>query len=191
MKTNTNYLHLNRRGCMFYGEDKNKSDVGNYRVFVRFIDKAGTEVCGDLSKGNVYDYSFKTPRLVNDVAMNTDLQWEDFRGCWQYRAAVDPRGYSYTISGILAFINAIAADHYDDIKWVQEIETVIDKGANFTPASLIKDWANKNCVKFENSRYGETVVKLYTGDYKYMSYRIEQLKHDHTKEKVIITLEEA
>lgn len=190
MKTNINYLHSVRRGCMFLGEDKGKSDVGNYRIFVEFTDKNGVEVCGDLSKGNRYDYSKKSCPIVTDVALHTDLQYEDFRGCWQYKPAVDPRAYTYNIADILSFINAIANEHYDAIKWIEKIEVVVDKGSNWTPAGLIREWAKRNRVTAENSRYGELVVKLYTGNYKYMSYKIEPLQYDHTKERVTITLEE-
>lgn len=186
-----NYLCMIRRGCMFTAADSGKSDIGNYRVFTRFIDKDGVEVCGDFSRGNVYDFSRKTPKLVNEWALATDLQHEDFRGCWQYRPAVDNRGYSYTKSDILAFVNKIANNNFDEIKWIEQIEVIIDKGANFTPAGLIRDWAKRNRINYENTRYGDTVLKLYTGNYKYMSYQIEDIPHDHSKEKVIITLEEA
>lgn len=184
-----NYLLLKRRGCNYRDcETVAKSDVGNYRVYVRFTDKNGIDVCGDLSKGYVYDTSKRKPRIVNDVALNTDLQFENERGCWQYHPATNPKEYTYNLADILKFINSIAKEHYDAIKWYEELEVIQPRGKNFTPASLIHEWAKRNHVE-TYSNYGTIKVKLYTGTYKYMAYSIAHISD--TMEKVTVILEEA
>lgn len=120
MKINgINYLLLQRHGCNYFKNDEicTRSDVGNYRVFVSFTDKNGVKVCGDLMRGYTYDTTSKKPRVTSDIALCTDLQYEDERGAWVYRPAVDPRAYTYNLSDILAFVNAISVEHYDAIKW--------------------------------------------------------------------------
>lgn len=189
MKINgTNYLLLERRGCDYLPGDEiaTRSDVGNYRVFVRFTDKNGVEVCGDFGRGNVYDTTKEKLKVVNDIALYSDLQYEDERGAWRYTPAVDTKAYTYNLSDILSFVNAIAAERYDAIKWVEHIEVMQEEGANFTPAGKIKEYAEQNRMEI-SERYGNTILHTSTGDYKYLSYRIEPKQNG--KEKVTITLE--
>ena len=189
MKINgKNYLLLRRRGCNFMENDPiaRKSDVGNYRVFVRFTDKNGVEVCGDFGRGYAYDLTKKKPVIIDDNVLSADLQYEDERGAWVYRPDVNNKDYPFTLSGILAFVNAISAEHYDGVKFIEEIETTIPAGSNFTPAGQMHQWAKASNVA-EETRYMETVLKLFTGDYKYLSYKVAPFRDG--LEKVTITLE--
>lgn len=192
MKINgINYLLLERRGCNYFPGDgfAKKSDVGNYRVFVRFTDKSGVDVCGDFQSGYVYDHSKKKPVIVNDNVLSANLQFENERGCFGYRPSEDPRKYTYNIADILSFVNSISQEHYDAIKWIEEIDVTIPAGSNFTPSGLIYKWAKENRVEVENTRYFEQIVKLYTGNYKYLAYSVTNV--DQSVDKVTIILEEA
>lgn len=48
-------LYLEKRGCDFWELDESvrESDLGNYRLFMEFIDREGKRVCGDVSCGPV------------------------------------------------------------------------------------------------------------------------------------------
>lgn len=189
MKINgKNYLLLRRRGCNFAENDPiaRKSDVGNYRVFVQFTDKNGVEVCGDFGRGYVYDLTGKKPVVIDDNVLCTDLQYEDERGAWVYRPGVNCKEYPFTLSGILAFVNAVSAEHYDDIKFIETICTDIPAGSNFTPSGLMHQWGKASKVDVESRRF-ETILKLFTGDYKYLSYKVIRL--DNGRDMVSVTLE--
>lgn len=183
-----NYLLLERRGCNYFPNDEiaTRSDVGNYRVFVEFTDKNGVKVCGDLGRCYAYDTTEKKPRITSDITLYSDFQFEDERGAWRYNPAVDPKAYTYNIADILDFINAISAEHYDAIKWIETVEFEQERGANFTPACKIHEYANQNRMKTSN-QYGTIILHLSTRDYKYLSYQINPLANG--KEKLIITLE--
>ncbi len=192
----TNYLLLKGRGCPSFETDERAkaSDVGNYRVFVRFTDKAGVDVYGDFLMGNRRRYTDKTGKLlkkpvtISTTGIFSSLCYENERGCFGYRPDLNLSAYSYTISDILAIVNAISAEHYDAIKWVESFDFVQPAGANFTPANQIVEWAKKNWLEVFNV-YGEMVVKFYTGQFKYLCYQVKPL--DSEKEKVTIILEAA
>lgn len=189
MKINgKNYLLLRRRGCNFMENDPiaRKSDVGNYRVFVQFTDKHGVEVCGDFGRGYVYDMTKKKPVVTDDNVLSADLQYENEQGAFVYRPDVSSKNYPFTLSGILAFVNAVSAEHYDGIKFIETICTEVPSGSNFTPAGLMHKWAKASKVA-EESRCFETVLKLFTGDYKYLAYKV--IPRDDGRDSVSITLE--
>lgn len=190
MKINgKNYLLLRRRGCNFMENDPiaRKSDVGNYRVFVQFTDKNGVEVCGDFGRGYVYDMTRKKPVITNDNALALDLQYENENGAFVYRPDVDYKAYDFTLSDILAFVNAVSAEHYDGIKFIETICTEVPAGSNFTPAGLMHQWAKASNVAVE-SRCSETVLKLFTGDYKYLSYMVVPSGGDMDSVSIILEL---
>ncbi len=181
-----NYLFCEKRGCEFFKGDtiRERSDMENYRVFIDVRHADGFRVCGDLMRTNVYDYSKKTPRLVYDCGLSADLQ----SGMYGYRPTADPRKFEYTQADVMKFVGTITGEKYDGIKWVQRFETTIPHGANFTPATLITDWAKRNNLNFYDS-YFDTVVEMYTGAYKFLCYNVEQI--DDGRDRVIITLEAA
>lgn len=177
------YLLCEKRGCNFFECDSicQRSDMENYRVFIDITCADGARVFGDLLRVNVYDYTRKTPKLVYDCGLGVDLQSDMYR----YHPSCDARDYDYTKAGVLAFVNKFSGNSFEDIKWVESFEVVRPKGSNFTPAALIREWANKNRLK-TTCAYGETVVKMYTGAYKYLCYRIEPAGEGEEKIKVIM-----
>ena len=164
-----NYLLVEKRGCNFFqndGSTKN-SDVGNYRVFIRFIAKDGTKVCGDVS------------RFQGSEMLCADMcRYDDNGNCFglvrhkpgeiNYHA---PRVYPYTIEGILRYVNDRSAEHYDDIKWVCSFTFEQKKGENFTPSSKIAEWAKREHLRHWYHS-GDIRVETYTGVWKYMMYVI-------------------
>lgn len=181
-----NYLLLEKRGCEFFKGDpiRERSDMENYRVFMDIRHADGYRICGDLLRGNLYDFTKKNPPLINDCILSVDLQ----SGHLKYTPSIDPRDYLYTKSDVLRFVNKMSGNSFDDIKWVQRFDVCIDKGANFTPSSLIHKWANKNRLKTYCS-YGDTIVEMYTGKYKYLCYEIKSI--DEKTDRVTLTMEEA
>ena len=165
-----NYLLLERRGCEFFKGDtiNQRSDVGNYRVYAEFTDKDGKKVFGDMMRANIYDNSKKSRPLVYDAGLSVDFQISRY----VYSPEADPRGYDYTKADILRFVNKIANEHFDEIKWVHRFDVDMEKGANFTPATLIHNYAKDNHLETSNV-YGEVRIKMYTGEYKYLCYDID------------------
>lgn len=187
MKINgKNYLLCEKRGCEFFKGDtiSKRSDMENYRVFIDIACADGTRVFGDLLRANVYDYTRKTPKLVYDCGLGVDLQSDMYR----YHPSCDAREYDYTKAGVLSFVNKFSGNSFEDIKWVQSFEVIRPEGSNFTPASLIREWASKNHLE-TNCAHGETIVEMYTGAYKYLCYAIEPAGEG--KEKIKITMEAA
>lgn len=179
----TNYLLLERRGCEFFKCDtiNQRSDVGNYRVYAEFTDKEGRKVFGDMMRANVYDHTKKGNPLVYDAGLFADFQVSHY----VYSPSADPRSYNYTQADILRFVNKIADEHFDEIKWVHRFEVKLDKGANFTPATLIHNYAKANCLE-TNNVYGEVRIKMYTGEYKYLCYHIDTSPDNYDKVTVVM-----
>ena len=121
-----NVLYLEKRGCDFFKDDpiNEQSDVGNYRVYMEFIDKNGVEVRGDLSRGDVYRYKHKTTGkplkhrvFEHSCGIYSDFQYtaEDGR-TFAYRlpdGILD--GLRYTKADILKVINRVSKEEYTDI----------------------------------------------------------------------------
>lgn len=170
MKINgKNYLLCEKRGCNFFKGDPitKRSDMENYRVYIEVECSDRTIILGDLMRANIYDYSKKTPRLVYDCVLGINLQ----RDMYGFRPHVDAREYEYTKADVLKYVNKVTGNSFEEIKWVHWFEARVPKGANFTPAKLIQEWADKNhLTTFQ--LYGETVVELYTGQYKYLCYKV-------------------
>lgn len=180
------YLLCVKRGCEFFKGDpiRSKSDMENYRVFIDVECTDGVRVFGDLMRRNVYDYSGKHPKFVYDCGLAADLQSDMYR----YHPSADANQYEYTKRDVLRFVNDFSGNNFSEIKWVECFDAVIDKGANFTPAHLIKEFAEKHHLK-TNCDYGETIVEMYTGNYKYLCYKISSL--NETKDRVTVTMERA
>lgn len=190
MKINgTNYLTLEKRGCNFWKDapEREYSNVGNYRVFTEFTDKNGVEVCGDFGGYDVRDYTKKSKPVTRKNALHRDLQYTNSDGMTYCYNAGNAENYSYTLEGILEFVNSIAAETYEKIKFIHTFEFVQESGGNFTPAHKMVEWAKAHRLEWFNE-YGNTIIKLYSGNYKYLCYKIEQMKNG--KEKVKIYMEE-
>lgn len=184
-----NYLFLQKRGCNFWenAPEREYSDVGNYRVFVSFVDRDGVEVCGDFAGYDILDYTKKNRPVKKRNALHADLQYKNELGTWCYNAAVDTAEYSYTLADILSFVNAISVEQYDAIKFVYQLEFVQSAGADFTPAEKIREYARKYRMETVN-RYDRTILKLFTGDFEYCCMDIKPMTNG--LEKVIITTSE-
>ena len=187
MKINgKNYLLAEKRGCNFLDYDKNLgSDVGNYRVFIRFINDKGEEVSGDVTL-NRKTGELSTQMYRYDAAANC----YGFSYHWTNKRNTDSfHGYPYTLDGILRYVNDRSAEPYDEIKWVESFRFEQDPGDNFTPSSKIAEWARKEHLETWNDMDG-IKVKTYTGVYKYMMYRTRTFTTDWgTFERVRIYLE--
>ena len=190
MKINgINYLTLEKRGCNFWKDapEWEYSNIGNYRVYAEFIDKNGVEVCGDFGGYDVRDYTKKTAPVMRKNALHCDLAYTNSDGgtyCYNRGSA---EKYSYTQEGILEFVNSIAAETYEKIKFIYTFEFVQESGKKFTPANKIIEWAKGHRLEWFNE-YGDTIIKLYSGSYKYLCCRIEQMGNG--KERVKIYMEE-
>ena len=190
MKINgINYLTLEKRGCNFWKDapEWKYSNVGNYRVFTEFIDKNGVEVCGDFGGYDVRDYTKKSKPVTRKNALHRDLQYTNSDGITYGYSGGNAENHSYTLEGILEFVNSISAETYEKIKFIYTFEFVQESGGNFTPAQKMVEWAKAHHLEWFNE-YENTIIKLYSGSYKYLCYKIEQMKNG--KEKVKIYMEE-
>lgn len=162
-----NYLLAEKRGMNFAPGDisvKN-SDIGNYRVFIRFINKEGTEVCGDVMRyaktGNI-----STNMCYYDGAENC----RGFAYDWKKPVNYDlcDSAYPYTKEGILRFVNKRSDEGYTDIMFVESFSFTQKPGTGFDPEEKVKEWAKDNRLESWNNGEGIT-VRLYTGTYRYMT----------------------
>lgn len=202
-----NYLLLEKRGCNINGgvPTNTKSDVGNYRV-----SSMGETIPGKDGRKYFLEFSLwqnrSQPRytnkrtgaplkhpvqeIINPIGLHIDTQYTDESGqSWRnlnLEQRTHKRNPSYTTSEILAIVNEISAEHYDGIKWVCSFRETVEHGANFTPAALISTYAKRNRMETK-SRYGNLLLKLYTGTYKYLAYDIHSFG---SRDSVTVILEE-
>lgn len=120
-----NVLYLEKRGCDFFHGDpiETQSDVGNYRVFMRFTDHNGVEVCGDICRGDVYRYTHKTTgkplkhrKFEHSCGMFDMFQYteQETGRTFRYRLPQGcTDGLRYTLKDILTLINRVSCKHYD------------------------------------------------------------------------------
>ena len=186
-----NYLLLEKRGCNFFAEDQScGSDVGNYRVCTPYSmipGKNGREYFLEFTLWRnrpKLRYSNKrtgkplknpVPEIINPIGLHLNTSFRE--GDSSYRdlkleERVSAENPSFTVSDILRVTNDISTEHYDGIKWVESFQTIVPHGDNFTPASLIRGWAERNNLPTENR--GDTLaVSVYSGTYKFLSYSIQ------------------
>lgn len=158
-----NYLLAEKRGCNFAAGDISTkgSDIGNYRVFIRFINRDGEEVCGDITRhpGNTSMIGANMSR-IDGVA-----NWHGYPYDWRKNQQYDGTfNISYTKRGILQYVNRLSAEPYDEIKWVTSFSFDQEKGRNFTPSSEIYQWAKREHLESWNDMDG-IKVRTYTGVY--------------------------
>lgn len=182
-----NYLLIEKRGCNFSPNDSSVKglDVGNYRVYIRFVTKDGTEAEGDVLRFRG-GRELATQMCRYDGAANCT----GFPYHWS-RVNMDTNGgYPYTIDGILRYVNHRSAEHYDAIKWVETFTFDQEAGKNFVPSSKIAEWAKREHLDFWNTMDGIR-VKTYTGVWKFMMYKIRTFQGTKGPyERVTIFLEE-
>lgn len=165
-------LYLEKRGCNFFAGDRiaQISDVGNYRVFTEFIDKAGTRVCGDFS-GRVWSYKervkYKRDRgIMQECPMYSDMGYTTYSGN-SYGYTMDCKGRPYTIASILETVNEYSRNHYDSVKWVDFIWKSQKVGEVPDIPGIIREHF-KGCEKCGD------VYRCYTGVFRFMEYRIDR-----------------
>ena len=160
------YLLAEKRGMNFAPGDRSvkNSDVGNYRLFIRFINKEGAEVCGDI---------MRYPKTGN---ISTTMCYYDgeeichgFPYHWKNPVNYDlcNSAYPYTKEGILRYVNKRSNEGYTDIMFVQSFSFTQESGSRFDIEAKIKEWIKDNRLESLDSGEGIT-VKLYTGIYRYM-----------------------
>ena len=116
-------LYLEKRGCDFSSSDTEalKSDLGNYRLFLEFIDKDGKRICGDVTRGDIR--GTKPDGKAYTISKNglyTDFQYESHSGCFCYHAEIGCAG-SFTQKTVLELVNSLSAVVFDEIEIVDRL----------------------------------------------------------------------
>lgn len=117
-------LYLEKRGCDFTAEDaaRTKSDLGNYRLYLEFIDREGRRIAGDVSRCDIREACKGGCgyRVVSEDGLSQHLCREDHKGCWGYRIGADFEPM-YTRADVLRLVNAVSAVLYDGVEIVDEL----------------------------------------------------------------------
>ena len=185
-----NYLLAEKRGCDFFSGDTSVkgSDVGNYRVLIRFIAKDGTEVCGDVMRfrGGM---ELASQMCRYDGAANCT----GFPYHWMNSMNMDSHGsrYPYTIAGILEYVNDRSRERYDAIKWVRSFSFDQKPGENYTPSWKIAEWAKKEHLEYWQPAMSCLRVRMFGGVWKYFMSKVRTFQGTTGPfERVTIFLEE-
>lgn len=118
---------LRKMGLDFI-DNENSSDVGNYRVRAEFTDKNGVNVVADFGgydRREVYQRANgKTAcRIAQKNALHINGTYRDEEGTgrdYAYRLrenGFDFSKYSFTISGILAFLSDVTGENYTEVEF--------------------------------------------------------------------------
>lgn len=116
-------LYLMKRGCDFFPNDTRtrESDLGNYRLFLEFIDQNGVRVCGDVLRGTIREYSPKgKEQIITENGIHCDFCYEDHKGCFRYRVP-DHDELRYTRADVLKLVNRLSAARYERVEIVREL----------------------------------------------------------------------
>ena len=117
-----------RKMGMDFIDNGNGSDVGNYRVRAEFIDRDGVKVIADFGgfdRREVYQTkSGKTNcRIAQKNALYINGTYRDAEGTGRdYAYRLRKNGfnfakYSFTISGILAFLSDVTGENYTEVEF--------------------------------------------------------------------------
>ena len=117
-----------RKMGMDFINNENGSDVGNYRVRAEFTDKNGVHVVADFGgfdRREVYQKkNGKTAcRVAQKNALHVDGTYRDDDGTgrdYAYRLrenGFDFSKYSFTISGILAFLSDVTGENCTEVEF--------------------------------------------------------------------------
>lgn len=114
---------------MDFIDNGNGSDVGNYRVRAEFTDKNGLHVVADFGGFDRWEVFQKKNgktdcRIAQKNALYVDGCYRDEEGtgrdyAHKIRYEVDFTKYSFTASGILAFLSDVTGDRYTEIEFVK------------------------------------------------------------------------
>ena len=116
-------LYLVKRGCDFFPSDNTtrESDLGNYRLFLEFIDRDGVRVCGDVLHGEVRMVSPNGKvQIVTDNGLYCDFQYESHNGCFVYRVPEHDE-LRYIRADVLKLVNSMSAVQYDRIEFTDKL----------------------------------------------------------------------
>jgi hypothetical protein len=118
-------LYLQKRGCdFFHGDDvASQSDLGNYRLFLEFIDRDGKRICGDVMRGDRREVINGKAKTVSRNGLYTDFGYQCHRGCYHYVTDVGCLG-EYTQADVLRVVNRYSAVQYGSIAIVDELPTL-------------------------------------------------------------------
>ena len=195
-----NYLMFERRGCEFWKDDKanEESDIGNYRITTpgEIVPcKNGRNYCFEFVCYDRYNWRKTNKRtgeplkkpvkeLVMTTATHIDTQFTDYSSGEKYAPSYRDlnmerefykKPMKYTKANILAYINSVSAEHYDDIMFVDTFQFEEPKTADFVPAHKIIEWAKAHKIDYYNTLDG-VILHLATGEYKYNHYKIDQAR---------------
>ena len=115
-------LYLEKRGCDFSSDvERQQSDLGNYRLFLEFIDKEGKRICGDVTRGDIRE-TRKNGKVVtvSSNGLYTDFQYESHSGCFAYHSDIGCAG-EYSKKTVLNLVNGFSAVAYDEIEIVNRL----------------------------------------------------------------------
>ena len=126
-------LEVVKMGCDFdYLHNKRQmdfSDLENHRLRMRFTDKKGRRIYGDVTCWDVeyWQKTTKDKRRLPPFAVGVDLSvYGTYKfgnsprhvGCFRYTINEHSETYPYTKKGLLDLINSASRDVYDDIEFV-------------------------------------------------------------------------
>lgn len=112
-------LYLVKRGCDFFPSDDTtrESDLGNYRLFLEFIDRDGVRVCGDVLHGEVLRHSSNGKvQIVTENGLYCDFCYENHNGCFGYLVPEHDE-LRYTHADVLKLVNSMSAVQYERIEF--------------------------------------------------------------------------
>ena len=190
-------LYLERRGCEF--ETNRPDGIGNFRVCTVgecIPVKECASSWGEGAQNYFFEFSkadkwtmrttnkrtgakLKKPvrELVKAGALHvstqftpTDLSYRD--GQMEMVEWADPR--DYTERSILDFVNRVSTKHYSRIEYVYAFDVQVDENRNFTPRSLMHEWAKANRIPEKDGIFETYRLQLYSGLYEYGHWRISE-----------------
>lgn len=187
--------YLERRGCEF--ETDRIGGIGNFRVCTVGECIPVKECASSWGEGGVQNYFFEFSKadkwtmrtankrtgaklkkpvreLVKADALHVSTQFTPSHLSYrdgqmesdQWKEPAD-----YTEHAILDFVNSVSTKHYSRIEYVFTFDIQVDENRNFTPRSLMHEWAKENSVK-EVADIWSYRVALYSGLYEYAHWKI-------------------
>lgn len=188
-------LYLERLGCEF---DTDRPDgIGNYRVCTVGECIPVKDCVSNWGEGTqLYFFEFskadkwtmrttnkrtgaklKKPvrELVKADALHVSTQFTPTH--ISYRDSVMEMGQwadpeDYTERSILDFVNRVSTKHYSRIEYVYAFDVQVDENRNFTPRSLMHEWAKANRIPEKDGIFETYRLQLYSGPYEYGHWRI-------------------
>lgn len=178
-------LYLQKRGCDFFQSDfsTRESDLGNYRLFLEFIDRDGVRVCGDVLRGTVRRYSPKgKEQIITENGLYCDFQYESHKGCYCYNVP-EHDALRYTRADVLKLVNSMSAVQYARIVFTDtlpgEVQRYPEEVLDLERAYLAREHAamlsecetliRENFVRWMISALRSTLRELTPEEYRRMT----------------------